>query len=233
MAKISYLTMTNRILRRISQDDVIDVTSVTAGGLASIILDLINEGQGAIFAAAVDWHSLYATQTFNTADGTDEYALASDFGRTIDLIDTTSNRVLLEVSGRELDESDPDEDSTSSPKYFMVRGSNYMFRPIPDGVYSIKDRYWKVPATLATNAATSDLPIECEICLLYWAWSEVLGYLNDFDKSDRVRLEYERLLKSAIQSNNRIVDRLYVMGGRGGRSGIGPPLLPSAFGVRY
>ena len=56
MAKRSYLEMTNLILRRINEDDVTTTTSMT--GKASIVGDLINDGQNMLFAEA-DWYTLY------------------------------------------------------------------------------------------------------------------------------------------------------------------------------
>jgi hypothetical protein len=65
MAKRSYLEMTNLILRRINEDDVTTTTSMT--GKASIVGDLINDGQNMLFAEA-DWYTLYKERIFQTSD---------------------------------------------------------------------------------------------------------------------------------------------------------------------
>ena len=48
MAKLTFLQMTNRVLRRLSRADVTDVTALT--GQAQIAADAINEAQKALFA---------------------------------------------------------------------------------------------------------------------------------------------------------------------------------------
>ena len=74
MAKLTYLELTNRILRRITQADITDVT--TATGQALLITNFLNEAQNVLFNEE-NWHSLYTSRTFVTADGTAEYAVAS------------------------------------------------------------------------------------------------------------------------------------------------------------
>lgn len=63
MAKTSYLELTNRILRRINQTEITDVTAAT--GHALIITNLYNEAQNRLFTEA-NWYSLYTMRTFST-----------------------------------------------------------------------------------------------------------------------------------------------------------------------
>ncbi len=65
MAKRSYMEMTNLILRRINEDDISTTVSMT--GKASIIGDLINDGQNMLFAES-DWYTLYKERIFQTSD---------------------------------------------------------------------------------------------------------------------------------------------------------------------
>ena len=65
MAKLTFLQMTNRVLRRLSRADVTDVTALT--GQAQIAADAINEAQKALFAESTNWYSLYKTRIFTTA----------------------------------------------------------------------------------------------------------------------------------------------------------------------
>ena len=65
MAKRSYMEMTNLILRRINEDDV--TTTVSMTGKASIVGDLINDGQNMLFAES-DWYTLYKERIFQTSD---------------------------------------------------------------------------------------------------------------------------------------------------------------------
>lgn len=235
MAKISYLNLVNSILRRINQAVITDVTSVT--GHAQIVTNLINEAQLELFNEE-NWHSLYTTRTFVTVASTAEYATVttagSEFGRTIDLIDTTGNVILIEDVLRAFDEADPDADETGTPTHYAIAGANYRLYPVPAGIYTIRDRYWRVPVTLAANTDTSDLPIEAENCIRHWAWYNILQYMNKFEQADRVRAEFERLLKRAKAANKKIVNNMHVFQGqyRGSQMGMYPPRFPATYGVR-
>lgn len=204
MAKQTFLALTNRILRRITADTISDVS--TASGTALIVTNLINEAQIEIYNQS-NWYSLYTTRTFATVNGTATYAHASDFGRCINLMDTTNNHILTEDVMRSFDAVDPNADNTGMATHFAIQGAYYRLFPIPSGAYTIRERYWKVPTELSANANTSDLPIETENCIIYWAWYQTLTYLNKFEQADRIRIEYERALKAAILANNKVLDR--------------------------
>ena len=230
MAKTSYLNLTNKILRRITQDVITDVS--TATGTALIVTNMINEAQIEVYNEHSHWYSLYATRVFTTSGGTAEYALQSDYGATIDLFDKTNNRMLIEEVIRPLDAADPDEDTTGVPTHFAIQGSNYRLFPIPGGAYNIKERYWTLPTTLTANANTSDLPIEVENALFYYALAEVQEYLNKFEQSDRSRLKYRTALTKAIAKNKKKIDRLRRFKDAFPHSnyGIAPPRFPSSYG---
>ena len=286
MAKLTFLQLTNRVLRRLTRADVSDVTSLS--GQAQIAADAINEAQNALFAEAVNWYSLYKTRVFTTArivattvsfedanpdtisdsgnalvtsrfealmeiqvsgstsnDGV--YSIASggaaagaltlqttdkltvevagdtvvitatthpvpgDFGRCIDLANISNNLMMSEGYGRTFDEFDPDEDTVSIPTSFIVQDDNYRFAPIPSAATKIRERYWAIPTALTANGDTSDLPVECENCLIQWAWVEVLSYVNSFDKVDRVEGKFNKMLDIAKIDNDKRFDKMKVI----------------------
>ena len=226
MAKLSYLELTNRVLRRITQSEITDVS--TATGHAKIIGNLINEAQITLFLET-NWYSLYTTRTFATVASTSEYAVASDFGRTLDLIDVTNNLLLTEDMSKMMDMVDANADYIGNPTHFTLQGSNYRLHPIPSGVFTIRDRYWKQPTSLSANANTSDLPIEVENCIIQWSLSSILDYLKDFNGSDRARLLYATLLDKAMKRNNEMIDRMHIFS-RASYGGLQPPRFPSHYG---
>ena len=63
MAKLTYLELVNRILRRITQTDITDVTD--ASGQALIIADYLNEAQNYLYTES-NWYSLFATRSWST-----------------------------------------------------------------------------------------------------------------------------------------------------------------------
>lgn len=227
MAKTDYLELTNKVLRRINQAEVTDVTALTGHSL--IISNYINECQIELYNET-NWYSLYATRDFSTVAGTAEYAVASDYGRTLDLIDMTNNRVLVEDFTRNFDESDPDEDTQGTPTHFTIQGSNYRLYPIPAGINSMRDRYFKQPVTLAANTDTSDLPIECENLLISYASWNTLNYLNLHDRADREQINYEKKLKKARIANTRKLDHLIKFSGL---NDTRFPLIPAQFPSNY
>lgn len=60
--KSTYLTLINKVLKRINQSTVVSVPSTGHGG---IIAELINEAQNYLYTE-VNWYSLYATRTWKT-----------------------------------------------------------------------------------------------------------------------------------------------------------------------
>lgn len=301
MAKQNFLELTNRVLRRITQNEITDVTSVT--GHSEIVTNLINEGQNAIFAEATNWHSLFKSRIFSTViynastisfananpdtindsasgfgsfssnqwvmvsgsssnDGVYKvdtaaagsltlqtadaltveaasnaisitaitYPVASDFGRALDLQNITNNTTINESYDRTIDELDPNLSITGTVTDFIFQDNAYRLYPIPSSVVKIRDRYWAIPTTLSANTDTSDLPIECENVLIYYAWKEVLLFLGSFEKADKVSIEYRKLLSNATIANDIIISKMHVMNSGVRNSRVGLPLLPAGFG---
>lgn len=64
MAKLTYLQLVNRILKRITQPEVATVTGITGQG--KIISELINEAQTELWTETTNWYSLFTERTFRT-----------------------------------------------------------------------------------------------------------------------------------------------------------------------
>jgi hypothetical protein len=237
VAKLTYLQLINRVLKRITQPEIITVASCT--GQAKIISELINEAQNELWTETTNWYPLYATRTIATVASTATYAVATDWGRTIDMMNVTSGIMMTEDLMRSFDETDPDANQTGVPTHFAVQGEYYVLYPIPADIYSLRERYWKVPATLSVDADTSVLPLFCENFIIHWAWMSILEYMNKFEQADRIRLKIygnpatkeKGILDKCKLANNKIVDRMIVMGGGENYGGIRPPKFPSAYGV--
>lgn len=230
MAKTSYLNMVNRILIRINQNPITDVTS--AVGHSLMIGDFINEGQNAIYAEPVNWYSLYATSTITTVASTGDYNVPSDHGRTLSMMNVTSNWLMVEDFTKNFDLVDADGNLTGQPTHFTIQGNKYRLFPIPSGAETLRIRYYKVPAPLASNNDVTNLPIECDNLLILYGWFSILNYLHKYDQADRITLNYTSLLKKAKVANGKILDRMlrFQEGSYYGR--IIPPRLPSHYGYR-
>ena len=206
MAKTSYLNIVNKVLRRVNQNIISDVTSVA--GHADIVANLVNEAQNVVYAEDVNWYSLYTTDTFSTVASTDEYTLPSDHGRTLVMINETQDWIMVPDFISVIDSANPNRSEESSPTHFTIQGDNYRLYPTPAAVETIRRRYYKVPTALATNSDVSDLPIEVEPALIEWVFFQMYEYLKQYDRADRSRISYEKYLKKARIANDRIITRM-------------------------
>lgn len=240
MAKLTYLELTNRVLRRINITEITDVT--TALGQALIVTNLINEVQTELYNIT-NWYTLYNARTFVTVASMDTYALATDFGRCINLMDVTNNNVLREDVIKAFDIDDPNANNIGQPLNFAIQGLYYRLYPIPSGVYTIRDRYWKIPTTLSTNSQVYDFPLETENCIIHMTLLKTFEYMNKFESADRARISlfgnestnFRGLLYNAIVANNKITDKMQVMSVDNSQymDGIAMPRFPSGYGARY
>jgi len=205
MAKKTALQIVNQTLREINQTVLTDFSSIS--GQAQITLDYINQAQEVLFNEE-NWYSLYTTRTFSTVASTATVALASDFGRGIDMVNLTSNVRLEENYIKVMDKKDSGALQTGSPELFAITGTNYEFYPIPAAVESLRERYWAMPTDLSAVSDTSALPIEAQPALLHYVKAQVMAYLNRYEASQFHFARYGAELKAAQRSNKRKLDRM-------------------------
>lgn len=162
--------------------------------------------------------TLQSTDTLTTESAGDSVTLTaitypsqSNYGRGIDLMDITNNRILTEDISRNFDTVDPNLDLTGIPTHFSYQDDGYRLHPIPGGTYTLRERYWKQPTQLSASTDTTDLPIEVENVLIYWVYIQMLTYLNKFNLADRTRIDFVQLYKKARVANKKKIDRLNVM----------------------
>lgn len=227
MAKgqMTFLQLGNAVLRRLgkSQAAASDYTAATSGSDSwpALVKDFLNDAQREI-AKEHDWSTLYTSGTFTTSSRTyDLSASFSDFGREVDLTDTT-NRVVLEPhSLRELDAEDPDQSQSGAPTRYSIQYPNLLFDRTPTST-AYRLRYLKRATDLSANADTSILPEYCDLALIWWAYWQLSATREDNqDRGETARDIYEKSLARAIGQDRRRVDRLYrlqpVYAGWGGR----------------
>lgn len=233
--KLTYLQLVNTVLKRITQAEISTVAGAT--GQAKIISEMINEAQVELWTETTNWHSLYAERTFSTVANTATYLLANDWGRTIGLMDITTNIILTEDFMRTFDESSPDASRTGTTTNFAIQGGSYVFFPIPASTSTIRERYWKIPTKLAVDIDTSSLPLFCENFLIHWAWMSILDYLNKFEQSDRVRMKIygnpsikdPGILQKCKAANSKILDKMIQFRPTNDYRGLQPPRFPAHY----
>jgi len=192
------------------------VASADFAGLASdswggLVKDTLNEAQTALFQEH-DWSTLYTTATFSTSNRTyDLSASVSGFTRAVDLVSTTNNRVLVEVTLRDLDEDDPGLDDAGAPTAYHIAYPSLLFDRTPSSE-AFRLRYLARPTALSAGSSTSDLPEYCDLVLIGWAHHLLLATREDVaDLGRTAKAEVQLQLSRAIAQDQRRMDRLYVM----------------------
>lgn len=123
------------------------------------ITQWINDAQFLI-ARRVNYYVDESAYVFSTVAGTSTYPWPADFGRMRNLFDTTRNIELEYCSIRDIDRSVV---RNGAPTYYADSGQNVVLYPVPDGVYPLEMRYWKLPTTLVSVGDTPNLPAD-------WHW---------------------------------------------------------------
>jgi hypothetical protein len=90
MAKLSYLQLVNRVLKRITQSELSSGVS-TSTGQAKIISELINEAQNELWTETSNWYSLFKMRTFSLVPYTASTIAFVEGGASADTITDTAN----------------------------------------------------------------------------------------------------------------------------------------------
>ena len=222
----TFLQLTNGVLRRLGKSQT--TSSAFAGETGDtwpgLVKDALNDAQREI-AKEHDWSTLYTSGTFTTSSRTYNLATSfSDFGREIDLADTTNRRVLEPHSLRELDEEDPDQAQAGAPTRYAINYPDLLFNRTPASV-AYRLRYLKRATDLSAYGDVSTLPEYCDIPLILWVVAEYSSSREDNqDRGQRAQDKYDKSLARAIGQDRRRVDRIYrlqpVWSGWGGREPV-------------
>jgi hypothetical protein len=142
---------------------------------SSRIDQFLNDGHQYI-CSQVNYTGDEATQDFATTAGTSTYPQPLDVSDIRSLRDTGRNLILCPVGLRALDRAS----STSGPPVsYAQSGANFRLWPIPDNVYQMECRYWKIPALLV---ADTDVPIIPAMWhWLIWSWAVAQAFRAEDD----------------------------------------------------
>lgn len=135
----------------------------------------LNDAQSFI-ARRVNYYIDEATFPIATVAGTDTYAWPTDFARARSLFDSDRNVEMVYVSLRRIDQSSV---TSGAPTYYALTGANVRLYPVPDGVYNLVLRYWKLPAQLVNDSDTPTMPEDWHRLLWYWAVKECYAAEDD------------------------------------------------------
>lgn len=120
----------------------------------SVLTDLTNSAIRFLSGEA-DWRWLEKSETLATATSDFDYAVASDYRRTIAISDA-DGVILLRKRFDELQFMTTAEDDT--PHFFSVYGSNVHVRPVPNSVFNLTHYYVGEETALSSDTDTPALP---------------------------------------------------------------------------
>lgn len=124
-------------------------------------------------AMSFRFYELEQSTTFATVSGTDSYSVPTGCRETISLVDTTNRVKLTPKSVDWLEMQDRTSNSSSPPEFYVRFGSDYLLWPIPDGAYTVRVLYTKLPDELSADADEPVYPPEWHRAIVWLAASEI------------------------------------------------------------
>lgn len=123
-------------------------------GDATVLTSFVNAANNK-FSSERDWPWLEAIASITTADGTETYALPSEYLRTQQMEYDTDN-VLSEA--RSISEVLARDDESGIPQVYAIHGNLVYLAPVPDAVYTIRHFHISSPTILAADGDTPEAP---------------------------------------------------------------------------
>jgi hypothetical protein len=130
------------------------------------INQFLNDGYQYI-CAAVNFTGDEAVQDFSTIVGTATYLQPTDASDIRSLRDTSRHLQLRSVSLRKVDRAPAVQ---GPPVRYALNGLNFQLWPVPDNIYPIECRYWKIPAAMSADSDAPSL-IPAMWHWLIWTWA--------------------------------------------------------------
>lgn len=213
--QLTFLQMANRVLMRLGKAQVVSTgfttASTTGDTWREIVRDSLNDAQSDIYKEH-DWSTLQTSGTFTSSVRTYNLATSfSTFGREVDLVDTTNNRMLQPVDAREIDAFDPGLDDAGAPTAYAINYPDLLFDRTPTSV-AYRIRYFRRPTALSAAADVSILPEYCDLAMVWWVvWQLQASREDAQDGGEGARGIYQSTLARAIGQDRRRMDQLMVL----------------------
>jgi hypothetical protein len=143
---------------------------------SSRVNQFINDGYQYV-CAEVNYTGDEATQDFPTTAGLATYPQPTDLSDIRSLRDTNRNLAMQPIGLRKMDQLNPTQ---GSPLYYAQNGANFQLFPIPNGIFPMECRYWKLPTPLVADADTPSL-IPAMWHWLLWTWGVAQAFRAEDD----------------------------------------------------
>lgn len=171
----TYLSLTNKVLRRLNEVELTSSNFATAGGFHAVAKDAVIDAIGEIQQAEIEWPFNHGTATITLlTDGTTEYSLAADtqsvdwesFRLVNDVPTTTVNEKFLpvlpynEYISKGYRENNINMVSAAEPDFVVPTQDDKVaiYPGLSDLAYNVTYEYWQVPTEVSAHGDTTAIP---------------------------------------------------------------------------
>jgi hypothetical protein len=203
----TYLTLTNKVLRKINEVELTETTFASARGIHAVAKDSVLDAINEMNQQKWEWpyYALEYTQTL--VDGQSEYSWPSQFKsadwESFYLLKDTGIPITskpLEVIDRDEwykyfrpDDTDGNKDT---PKYiFKGHGNKFGVTPAPDKAYMLNFRYYRTPTQLSLYSDVCSIPIEYDNVIVLGALAHVNLFKENVEASNICRESFKNSIK--------------------------------------
>ncbi len=170
-------------------------------------------------ALEYDFSDLYVEATCTTSAGTGVYALPDDCLDLIDIFADGKKLIRLDIKERDeltqtnidvehilymlATESTLDDSGNAPPDYYIIKGNEIDFWPIPDGAYTLLLKYYAQPADFTADGESDRISNFHFDVILWGAALRGANYLDDESKIIRFTVNRDKALKMMVARERR------------------------------
>ena len=200
---MTFLEMTNEVLRRLRENPV---TSYNQTTYSTMVGDFINDAKNQV-ETSWDWSANRTIITVTTAASTQEYSLTGfgQQGKVISAFNDTKNRELFQVDQKTMDKWNyTGQAGDNDPNYWCFRGEDgsddpkIQLWPVPGSVQSLKFNCVVPQAELAANGTVLQIPWRPVVLLAVAMLAEEKGETGGINTSARYWQMADNALSDAI-----------------------------------
>lgn len=164
---------------------------IDASSGAVTSLGKINEAQRYV-TSQTDFRELFTSTDVTTANADSGYTLPTDYQRVYSVytVDSDGTQTPLEqISPAFYDEKGTT--STGKPSYYTMYGGEIKFWPVPDGVYTVRVRYFRDPANLVATNDEPEIPDTYHHLLVNYALWHCYERENDYNAAQYHKTRFD------------------------------------------
>lgn len=155
------------------------------------LTDIINEALAAI-TAEEDWPWLQTSATITTAAGTAAYAAPAAWVHTKQLF-INGYEPMIPISLAEIDAID--STNQALPEVYCIYDEDIIFRPTPDGVYSVIHQYNRSETALSADGDTPTMPSIFHYAIVALACKIAHERQRDLQRAQMDQADYEQWVR--------------------------------------